>query len=109
VTVHSARLGAGVVTGAAVVTAYTVPAGKRTILKGVTAFNTNAAVNNLYIELFVGGALVAVWRVRCAATGNDGDSKSELPWIVLNVGDQIKVDCNAASMYYILSGAELDL
>jgi hypothetical protein len=109
VSVHSARLGAGVINGSAVANPYTVPAGKRTILKSVCAFNTSASVNNLYIELIVGGVAIATWRVRCAATGSDGDSVVALPWIVFNVGETIRVDCNSASMYFVLSGTELDL
>jgi TolB-like protein len=106
VTVHSTQLAAksGVGTGGTVV--YTVPSGKRTIVKSIWVRNVNAAAQHLGVQYVVAGGQLPELVIYLAATGSNGDSVLVLPWTVLNAGDQIKLFPSANSVDVI---AELSL
>lgn len=108
-TVHSTLLGKGAALTVAVHTLYTVPSGKRTILKSITLWNNFAATNRVVVELTLGGVTVVVLDPVLAATGSAGDSFIAAPWIVLNAGDLIQVAPQSHPADCTLSGAELSL
>lgn len=106
-TVHSTQLAFGTESGGPNLR-YTVPSGKRTIVKGVSAFNTDAAFNRFYLEAFTsGGTLLAIMSFTLDAFGTLGESRNEQIWQVLNAGETIKTDALHASIYFAISGAEL--
>lgn len=108
-TVHSTQLGADLTLGTGATTLYTVPAGKRTIVKSIVVCNGNAAANFVGFGVIRAGVTIANFRYFVAATSTSGDTVSDLPWIVLNAGDQLLAQAHLASVSVIVSGAELGL
>jgi hypothetical protein len=106
VSVHSNQL-ATVTVGTTEVTCYTVPTGKRTIVKNIVACNTNAAANTVAIEVYNGATLLAFFRLYTAIEETPGDTVSMLPWIVLNAGQTLKAVSAHASTVLLISGSEL--
>lgn len=106
-TTRSTQLGIDVGVGTTEVTLYTVPTGKRSIVKGLQMTNTNAAANFTAIEVYSGATLLGFWREYMAAGGVTGDSITKELWLVLNAGQALKAVSHAASVSVIVSGAEL--
>jgi hypothetical protein len=107
--VHSARLGYDSALGTTGVTLYTVPSGKRTIVKCITAFNATGSANRVLVIGEVSGNNAFVEGLHLAAIGSDGESKTILPWHVLNAGDTIAAVADHSSVSVAVSGTELDL
>lgn len=108
-TVHSTLLAAGLEAGTGPNVRYTVPAGKRTILKGVSGYNSFAGFNRLYVVLMSGATPVSYLMLPLDANGTLGEAKNETPWQVLNAGEHLATDALHGSVYFWLSGAELTL
>lgn len=106
---HSTKLAVGLEGGTGPNTRYTVPTGYRTILKGVSAYNTYAGFNRLYVVLVDGSTVVSYLMLPLDANGTLGEAKNETPWQVLNAGEHLATDALHGSVYFWLSGAELKL
>jgi hypothetical protein len=104
VTVHSTQLGKNATITTAGSTLYTVPAGKRTIVKGIGLQNLHSAAQTVVITL--AGIDVGVW---LTALNTDGAGKFLEPWIVLNAGDHVQVSPLAGNCEAIIAGSELIL
>lgn len=108
-TVHSTRLGYVTNLGTGGTTFYTVPSGKRTIVKCIHVFNQTGSANRALIIGGAGGANVWVEAIHLAAIGSDGESKFTEPWYVLNVGDTIAGIADHANVTVSVHGTELDI
>jgi hypothetical protein len=109
VTVHSTQLGAVQNAAIGLHTIYTVPSGKRTIVKSVWLRNTAAAAQTATIRFNLAtGAIVQLF-VPLAASPGAGSSVLLTPWVVLNVGDVFQLGASATGIDGIASGAELSL
>lgn len=105
--VRSTSLGIVKLTVATFHTLYTVPAGRRTIVKSVAIYNGGAAGRTAYVAVVRGGTTFygAVWTL--GASQANPSSEQEV-WWVLNTGDQLKVQTiDSGDMSFIVSGAEL--
>jgi hypothetical protein len=106
-TVHSTQLGANGAIAAGGATLYTVPAGKRTILKSVVLQNNAAGANRIILRIdLVGGGNMS-WGVTVGAAGGASESMVIDCWIVLNAGDVLKVNPTSSFVEAIASGAQL--
>jgi hypothetical protein len=101
---RSTQLWKGVVSSTTVTTVYTVPAGKRAILKFVTVMNAGAATRD--VQLRIGGlGTIAHWNLTAYGTG--GDKATGTFWVVLNAGETIQVDLTVAgTVSMTISGSE---
>lgn len=108
-TVHSTLLGKGAALSVALHTLYTVPTGKRTILKSITLWNNFAATNRVVVELTLSGVTVVVLDPVLASTGSAGDSIYQPFWTVMDAGDTVAVAPQSHPADATLSGAELTL
>ena len=106
-TIASQQLHAAAVPVTTPVTIYTVPSGKRTILKSIAVYNgwTSAQVVELYF--YDGGTLLMAWPLYLGAIGTNADRILEAPWMVLLDGQIIKIVSDHSGAYAMLSGAEL--
>jgi hypothetical protein len=107
VTVHSTQLGHNVAVGVSEVTLYTVPTGKRALLKGYVICNTSSSANELALELYNGATLLAFWREFLAIEETAGDTIIRTPWLVLDAGQALKAVAAHASVSVLLAGTEL--
>lgn len=108
-TVHSTQLGGGSYASGSYHSVYTVPAGKRTIVKGLWIRNTNAAAQVVAINCDTVSFGNVYFYYHLAAAGSSGDSQYFDIWIVLNAGDVLKVGPGASNADVIAAGAELTL
>lgn len=106
-TVHSTLLGHGASLAIGLHTLYTVPAGKRTIVKSITLYNHGAATNRVVLEATLGGTDTVIADPILAAAGAAGDWLQIACWIVLNAGDALKLSGQSAVVDATASGAEL--
>lgn len=106
-TVHSTQLGAhaAVTTGGS--TIYTVPSNTRTILKSLWFNNTNAAAQNVSVIIALVGGSNLTFKFPLAAPPAAGQLLYLPLWVVMNVGDAIKVFPGSNGVDVIASGAEL--
>jgi hypothetical protein len=109
VSVHSNQLAATTGLGTTEITLYTVPTGKRTIVKSVVLLNTNAAANIAALEVYSGATLLAFMRFYLAITATAGDTVNAQTWFVLNAGQTLKGIATKASVSVLISGSELDI
>jgi hypothetical protein len=109
VTVHSTQLGAKAGMATTLVTVYTVPSGKRTIVKGIWVRNAGAAATVCDVNLALSGGPSPSFFIALAATPAAGSTVFLPVWIVLNAGDVIKAAMNAGTGDLIVAGAELTL
>lgn len=107
--VRSIRLGAGNVDGSAVATVYTCPAGTRTIIKTISAWNNAASFNRLYIEITSGASVLAYIQTALGTAGTLDEVKHTNVFQVMNAGEVLKADALHSNIYYVVSGAELVL
>jgi hypothetical protein len=108
-TVHSNRLGIaqGISTG--VVSVYTVPANKRTIVKNVIIQNNAGAANRVILGIYNGSTVLAAWGLTPGASASATETLTYDSWFVMNAGETLKVNAAASSVEVIVSGSELDL
>lgn len=94
----------GTVTGTSVVNLYTVPTGKRAIVKAVTVQNQSAGAGTLQLRT---STLATIWRWALQGYGTAGDHASDSFWIVLNAGETLQMQKNfTATLAVIVSGTE---
>lgn len=77
----------GAVSATTPTTVYTVPAGKRTIVKSVTVQNTTGASKDVQLRVS-GTGTIYHWNL--TAYGTAGDRAVQNFWIVLNPGDVLQ-------------------
>jgi hypothetical protein len=109
VTVHSNQLGFGSAIGVGTTTLYTVPAGKRTIVKSIQTQNLNAAAQRVVYSVKNGATTKWQWSEHPAAVNAAGEFVDRQTWIVMVTGDFLTVTVAAASVEVGVSGSELDL
>jgi len=98
------QLAAGSINTTTATTVYTVPTGKRAIIKFVTAMNTTNATRDLQMRL---NSIGTIWHMQLAAYGSAGDEARVNFWVVLNAGDQLKLSTvTAGQVDYTISGSE---
>lgn len=98
---HVNQLAVGTVASSAFVTAYTVPAGMRTVLRSVVAKNTTATATLLLVD----AAGVTIFDPTLAVSGAAGDTLNVQPWVVLLPGQLIRLASGGGrAVTYILSG-----
>lgn len=101
---RASQLWKGTVTTAVPTTVYTVPAGKRAILKFVTAQNVGAATRDVQLRV-LGPGTIFHWSLTGYGTG--GDKATGTFWLVLSAGDQVQVNLNlAGTVTMTISGSE---
>jgi hypothetical protein len=105
---HTNQLGIASLSAGVTTTLYTVPTGKRTILKSVIVNNNHNAANNVSVYVYVGSLPVFIMTFYMAADGVDGDTKFALPWLVLEAGQILKAAPQFSTAYVACSGSELD-
>lgn len=108
-TVHSTRLGAIASAAIGAHNLYTVPAGKRTIVKQLTIYNHAAAANRVVWEMTAGGTTFVLLSATAGAAGSATETVSLPCWIVLNAGDVLTVAPQGGVADATASGAELTL
>lgn len=108
-TVVSQSLAIGQRTSTAATSIYTVPTGKRTILKSIVVNNGNVAANRVVVEILISGTVVAAMSLFAAAGGATNDTPILQPWLVLQAGWTISILSTQQPYYYALSGSELIL
>lgn len=102
---RSAQAFIGNVTTVAPTTVYTVPAGKRFVLKHVTVQNTTGLSKNVQLRL---GGIGTIYNWQLTAYGSGGDRAASNFWIVLNAGDTIQLNPTVAGQIDVtLSGSLL--
>lgn len=77
----------GVVNGTSVVTLYTVPTGKRAIIKHVTVLEVSGSSADAQLRL---GSFGTIYHWVLAAYSSAGDEGSSSFWIVINAGETIQ-------------------
>ena len=108
-TVHSNLLFSGSFGDSSTHTLYTVPTGKRTIVKSIVPRNAGSSAGAVVIGLKNGATSEGNFGIWCTASGTNGDSAVVLPWIVLQVGWSLTVSFPTGSGGWItVSGSELD-
>jgi arginase family enzyme len=107
--VHSKQLGTGNGVGTAGSTIYTVPSGKRTIVKSIVLQNNNGSANRVIIGVFFSGGSNVSWGVTLGASASATESLNYATWFVMNVGDSLKITPASDFVNVIASGSELDL
>jgi hypothetical protein len=105
--VHSARLATTIALGTSLTTLYTVPTGKRTIIKSVVAQNFTASTPTLTMGIYSGSTEIGQWSIHMASLGTVGDTQIVPVWIVMNAGELLKAFSSAASIGVVVSGTEL--
>lgn len=105
--VRSQRLAAGVQGAGAASTPYTVPAGYRTIIKGIFVRNTNAAAQRVVISIYSGATDIVDTSIWMGANGGATEQVWMDTFQVMYAGESIKVAVGLASCIYLISGAEL--
>jgi len=90
---RSAQLFLGSITSTTPTTVYTVPAGKRAVIKFVTLQNTTGSAKNVQMRL---STLGTVWNWNLGAYGSGADAQQSSFWIVLNAGDYIQMNPTAS-------------
>lgn len=108
-TVYSTQLGAGAFAAGSYSTVYTVPTGKRTILKSMWLRNTFNGANIAKVNLSTVAHGNVYFYTNLATSGAAGDTALIPLWVVLNVGDIIKIEPTQSNVEAIFSGAELIL
>lgn len=105
--VHSSQLAAGSFSDASLHTIYTAPASTRVIVKGVAVRSAAGTAGAVQLVLATGSVAVSLglW---CAAAGSNGDTNISQPWLVMNAGDQLKIEFPSASGgWFWIAGAVL--
>lgn len=104
-TVRSAQLAIGTLNTASITTVYSVPVGRRTIVKSIFVLNGQPTTENesrMYVTS--GGTLRTVH-----AFSSLPQNKSEYfeCWFVLDTGDSLQLSFSQGGARYLISGAEL--
>jgi hypothetical protein len=106
-TVHSTQLGANGAIAAGGATLYTVPAGKRTIVKSIVLQNNAAGANRIILRIDLVGGGNFSWGVTVGAASGASESMLIECWLVMNAGDVFKVNPTSSFVEALVSGAQL--
>jgi hypothetical protein len=97
-----ALLARGVATSASYVTVYTVPAGRRVILKNLNLRNGSGVASNVQVNTT---GVADLLNYPLTAGGTIGGNASIPLWIVLNAGDTIRIAVTSGtSVSFVFSG-----
>lgn len=84
------------------VSVYTVPSGKRAVLRSINVYNVTGSGNRAFVSLSSGRN---IFEITLAAANTAGGSVNQQVWLVLEPGDVIQIgNANATAIDYILSG-----
>lgn len=108
-TVASKQLGFNAAVPTTGSTLYTVPTGKRTIVKSIVLHNNGGAAARANIAVLSGASTLFNYFVDLAASGAAGDSKTDAPWLVMEAGESLKLFASVGTIQAYASGAELTL
>ena len=106
-TVASKQLGSLVTANAGTYTLYTVPTGRRTIVKEIVVQNLAAAAQRIIMEVTFSGGATFQWVINVGAVNTATESISYPTWIVINAADVLKVIVSSNTASVLVSGAEL--
>jgi hypothetical protein len=109
VSVASKQLGLGGPIPTTGATIYTVPAGKRTIVKSIQLQNNHTAAQRIIFSVWVAGVNTFAWGVTPGAAASATESMLLTPWLVLEAGQVLKVQPISGTCQLLVSGAELTL
>lgn len=76
------------ISGTAITNIYTVPAGKRAILKSMNIMEVSGVGSDVQIRV---GSIQTIVRTHVNAYGGAGDSAQLFFWLVLNAGETLSV------------------
>lgn len=107
--VHSTQLGGGANLSTGATTLYTVPSGKRTIVKSLYLHNRAGSANRVTIIFHSSTLGSVVFAVTPGASSSATESLFQELWAVLNAGDYISVNPASSGMDVLVSGTELSL
>lgn len=107
--VHSTRLIGQTGLTAGTTDLYTVPTGKRTIVKSILIVNADAAAKRIVLKARASGVDFCFWVFYCAAVATNGEQQFLEPWTVLNAGETIRLAAAGSACTVVVSGAELTL
>jgi hypothetical protein len=97
-----AQLARGAATSSSYVTVYTVPAGRRVILKNLNLRNQSGAASNVQVNTTGVADLLAF---PLTAGGTVGGNASIDMWVVLNAGDTIRIAVSSGTtVSFVFSG-----
>ena len=108
-TVHSTLLGHAIAIGTSESILYTVPSGKRTIVKSIVATNYTAAAVTLFVKGKQSGSDIWLLEIPLGADTADNRSFTDPVWIVMNAGQQLVALAGTADVSIVVSGSELIL
>lgn len=83
---------------------FTCPAGVTTLVKDIRVSAPVGNVTGIFVYIASGAANVTV----LGGTLNAGLAKSEMPWLALEPGDQLRIGVTGSSLAYFISGSLLD-
>lgn len=107
--VHSTRLVGQTGLTSGTTNLYTVPAGKRTIVKSILVVNADAAAKRIVLKAMASGVDFCFWVFYCTAVATNGEQQFMEPWTVLNAGEVIRLVAAGTGCTVVISGAELTL
>lgn len=88
---------------------YTVPTGKRTIVKSLLVQNNASATIRVIIDFTSGSTTYGYFCMHPAANASAGETVYQDTWIVLEPGDTIHAAAASTGAAVVISGAELTL
>lgn len=106
---RSTSLYAGSITSSSTITLYTVPTGKRTIIKSIHVTSSYSSTQRIVFAINNGTSDLAYFTVYCAATGTSGDTQDLEGWWVIEEGWKINISVPHPNANAFISGSELDL
>lgn len=106
--IRSQQLGANVAVVSRVLL-YTVPTGKRTIVKSLLAQNLASAAIRVVFDFAAGSTIYGYFCMHPAAALSSGETVYQDTWIVLEPGDTIHATGASTGAAVVVSGAELTL
>jgi hypothetical protein len=109
VAVHSTSLIAASGLAAGATTLYTVPTGKRTIVKSVRMINGGAAAARVVLSRNGTGGVLGYWIAHLAAANAAGEDIELATWVVMNAGETLKLIAGGTTTALMVSGSELTL
>lgn len=102
---RATQFAAGAITGTAVTNVYTVPVGKRIILKSIQLQEASGIATDVQIRL---SGLGTIRLMKLTAYNSAGSTLENTVWIVFNAGQTIQLArVSAGTIGYVLSGSLL--
>lgn len=102
-TLRATQFGSGLISGTSVINIYTVPTGKKAIVKNLVLTNVSASSCDVNVRV---GAFGTWFTQHLAAYGFAGASVSLSLWAVFNAGDVLQLQRgNAGQITFIMGGS----